>query len=94
MIELRTHDGIPGGSLRADWDALVDDDPDATLAEMSMRLRRELDAKHGNAGKRFSEIYLQFKFNFNFIQIENSKNPSVMQQFKVVFISSIIEISI
>ena len=31
MIELRTHDGIPGGSLRADWDALVDDDPDATI---------------------------------------------------------------
>ena len=31
MIELRTHDGIPGGSLRADWDALVDDDPDATV---------------------------------------------------------------
>lgn len=31
MIELRTHDGIPGGSLRADWEALVDDDPDATI---------------------------------------------------------------
>ncbi len=31
MIELRTHDGIPSGSLRADWEALVDDDPDATI---------------------------------------------------------------
>ncbi len=31
MIELRTHDGIPGGSLRADWEALVDDDPAATI---------------------------------------------------------------
>lgn len=31
MIELRTHDGIPAGSLRADWEALVDDDPDATI---------------------------------------------------------------
>lgn len=31
MIELRTHEGIPAGSLRADWDALVDDDPDATI---------------------------------------------------------------
>ena len=31
MIELRTHDGIPEGSLRADWEALVDDDPDATI---------------------------------------------------------------
>lgn len=31
MIELRTHDGIPGGSLRTDWELLVDDDPDATI---------------------------------------------------------------
>ncbi len=31
VIELRTHDGIPGGALRADWEALVDDDPDATI---------------------------------------------------------------
>jgi CelD/BcsL family acetyltransferase involved in cellulose biosynthesis len=31
VIELRTHDGIPGGSLRADWEALVDDDPAATI---------------------------------------------------------------
>lgn len=31
MIELRTHDGIPDGSLRADWEVLVDDDPAATI---------------------------------------------------------------
>jgi CelD/BcsL family acetyltransferase involved in cellulose biosynthesis len=31
VIELRTHSGIPDGSLRADWEALVDDDPDATI---------------------------------------------------------------
>lgn len=31
MIELRTHEDIPGGSLRADWEALVDDDPTATI---------------------------------------------------------------
>lgn len=31
MIELRTHEGMPGGSLRADWEALTDDDPDATI---------------------------------------------------------------
>lgn len=31
MIELRTHHGIPSGSLRTDWEVLVDDDPDATI---------------------------------------------------------------
>jgi CelD/BcsL family acetyltransferase involved in cellulose biosynthesis len=31
VIELRTHDGLPDGSLRADWELLVDDDPDGTI---------------------------------------------------------------
>lgn len=30
-IEVRTHDGLPGGSVRADWELLVEDDPDATV---------------------------------------------------------------
>ncbi len=31
MIELRTHDGFPGASLRAEWELLVDEDPHATI---------------------------------------------------------------
>jgi CelD/BcsL family acetyltransferase involved in cellulose biosynthesis len=31
LIELRTHEGFPGGSLRSDWEQLVDEDPHASL---------------------------------------------------------------
>ena len=31
MIELQTHDGVPGGAARADWELLLDEDPTATI---------------------------------------------------------------
>ncbi len=31
MTELRTHEGLPGGSLRSEWELLLDEDPDATV---------------------------------------------------------------
>ena len=31
MIELRQHDGVPGGALRAEWELLLDEDPHATI---------------------------------------------------------------
>jgi CelD/BcsL family acetyltransferase involved in cellulose biosynthesis len=31
VIELRTHDGVPTGGLRAEWELLLDEDPTATL---------------------------------------------------------------
>ena len=31
MIELQTHEGVPDGELRADWELLVDEDPHATV---------------------------------------------------------------
>ena len=31
MIELRSHDGFPGATLRAEWELLVDEDPHATI---------------------------------------------------------------
>jgi CelD/BcsL family acetyltransferase involved in cellulose biosynthesis len=39
VIELRTHDGIPDGSLRTDWELLVDDDPEATVFHTPRYLR-------------------------------------------------------
>lgn len=48
MIELTTHDGLPSGSLRADWEALVDDDPDATFFQTP----RYLEVWHRVLGER------------------------------------------
>jgi CelD/BcsL family acetyltransferase involved in cellulose biosynthesis len=31
VIELKTHDGVPSGGLRADWELLLDEDPSATI---------------------------------------------------------------
>jgi CelD/BcsL family acetyltransferase involved in cellulose biosynthesis len=31
VIELRTHEGLPTGALRAEWELLLDEDPDATV---------------------------------------------------------------
>ena len=31
MIELQTHEGVPGGAVRSDWELLLDEDPAATI---------------------------------------------------------------
>lgn len=40
MIELQTHDGVPGGAVRADWELLLDEDPSSTVFQGPRFLQR------------------------------------------------------
>lgn len=48
MTELRTHAGFPTGVLRAEWEALVDEDPDGTI----FHTPRYLETWHRVLGQR------------------------------------------
>jgi CelD/BcsL family acetyltransferase involved in cellulose biosynthesis len=48
VTELRTHAGFPTGALRADWEALVAEDPDATI----FHTPRYLETWHDVLGQR------------------------------------------
>jgi CelD/BcsL family acetyltransferase involved in cellulose biosynthesis len=48
VIELRTHDGFPSGTLRSEWELLVDEDPHASLFQGP----RYLSVWHGVLGQQ------------------------------------------
>jgi CelD/BcsL family acetyltransferase involved in cellulose biosynthesis len=57
VIELRTHDGLPTGTLRSEWELLVDEDPHATLFQGPRYLSVWHDVLGQNVTARVHAVY-------------------------------------
>lgn len=57
MIELETHQGVPTGGLRAEWELLLDEDPGATIFQGPRFLSRWADVLGRRATARVHTVH-------------------------------------
>jgi len=56
-IEVRTHDGLPAGTLRADWEVLAEEDPDATIFHTPRYLQTWVTVLGGDITPRVRTVH-------------------------------------
>lgn len=57
MIELESHDGIPDGAVRADWELLLDEDPGSTIFQGPRFLARWVEVLGQRTAARVHTFY-------------------------------------